>query len=449
MRKHCIHWIWLVLVLSRLIHVRAEQQADEHRIQRRFMWQEMNNSVMGSVLGRMFGGARAMKSMFTDLLPSPAVSGHTKKSPATIDLRPTEMTRVKYIIRNPHTHKPMKIIKMRPSAKKVVQLRRPLPKPRPGVATEATTHSLSYDHRMRQLEKEQELIAEGKAPLTSDEDLMDKYFRKKAKGGPGSASNEVVSGKIMEYQSWKPVYKAGEQPSSGSFVTLRPQALTQLHTDISSSGRDHHHDHHDQDHELLPKPEKLVGYESRGTTTSSTTTTTTEAPNYPPSFLKKYREREAAATTRRPRKQHKQQQQQQQIHGGDGGGGASEEDSITTSQPSSSMSSLRARLQEQQRRTKHQHQHQHKQRLEDEEYEAALVEAMHGDKWPAEVHHSGYQLSSPIGPSAVAFEQAVPQPGAAKYPHPKEHKRPPRANIRERGSVKFGDKPSYEDEEAA
>ncbi|XP_001360600.4 uncharacterized protein [Drosophila pseudoobscura] len=508
MRKHCIHWIWLVLLLPRLIHVRAEQQADEHRIQRRFMWQEMNNSVMGSVLGRMFGGARAMKTMFTDLLPSPAVSVHTKKSPAPIDLRPTEMTRVKYIIRNPHTHKPMKIIKMRPSAKKVVQLRRPLPKTRPGVGTEATTHSLSYDHRMRQLEKEQELIAEGKAPLTSDEDLMDKYFRKKAKGGPGSASNEVVSGKIMEYQSWKPVYKAGEQPSSGSFVTLRPQALTQLHTDISSSGRDH-------DHELLPKPEKLVGYEygseeetenelakqmghryevtehtgdssgeyeavasmesgfvpikgyrsqppqeqhpprprSRGTSTSSTTTSTTEAPNYPPSFLKKYREREAAATTtRRPRKQHKQQQQQpQQIHGGDGGGGDSEEDSITTSQPSSSMSSLRARLQEQQRRTKHQHQHQHKQRLEDEEYEAALVEAMHGDKWPAEVHHSGYQLSSPIGPSAVAFEQAVPQPGAgaAKYPNPKEHKRPPRANIRERGSVKFGDKPSYEDEEAA
>ncbi|XP_022232539.2 putative mediator of RNA polymerase II transcription subunit 26 isoform X2 [Drosophila obscura] len=489
------------------------------------MWQEMNNSVMGSVLGRMFGGARAMKSLFSDLLP--AAPGHTKKNPATLDLRPTEMTRVKYIIRNPHTHKPMKIIKMRPSAKKVVKLRGPLPKP--GVVTESTSYSLNFDQRMRQLEKEQELIAEGKAPLSSDEDLMDKYFRKKPKGG-GSASNQIVTGKNMHYQSWKPVYKSGEQPSS--FVTLRPQALTQLHTDISASGGHHEHEHqhqheHEHQHELLPKPEKLVSYEysreeqqeqeeeaenevakqmghryevtehtgeasgefeavasmesgfvpskgyrsqpqqhqehhsqqhqehhsqqqsprprSRGSSTTSTTTSTTEAPNYPPSFLKKYREREAA-TTRRPRKhQHKQEI----IHIHHGGGSGEEDDLTTTSQPPSpsfSMSSMRARLQEQQRRTKHQ------QRLqeEEEEYEAALVKAMHGDKWPTEVQGSGFQLSSPIGPSAVAFEQPLPgeAAAAAKYPHPKEHKRPPRANIRERGSVKFGDKPSYEDDEA-
>lgn len=307
---------------------------------------------MGGVLGRMFNGARAMKSMLTDLMPSTA--GHGQK--INMDLLPTEMTRVKYIIRNPQTNKPMKIIKMRPSPKKVIKLRRPIPKPTITESSVMISHGIHKDHRMRQLEKEQELIAEGKAPMTSDEAIMEKYFKKRPRGG---SSNEVISGKIMEYQSWKPVYKAGETPSS--FVTLRPQPLTHLHTDISSG-----------DHEMLPKPEKLVSYEyerdeddvaenevakqtghryevtehtgeasgevetvetvasmesgfvpSQGMTfrspppaqhaprprqrtpssTTTTSTTTTEAPNYPASFLKKYREREAT-TTRRPRKHH-------------------------------------------------------------------------------------------------------------------------------------------------
>ncbi|XP_016997981.2 uncharacterized protein [Drosophila takahashii] len=494
MRKHCINWIWLLLLLK-LILIRGEQQAEDHRIQRRFMWQEMNNSVMGGVLGRMFNGARAMKSMFTDLMPSTA--GHGQKS--TMDFLPTEMTRVKYIIRNPHNNKPMKIIKMRPTAKKVIKLRRPIPKPTVTESTVMIAHSVhNNDHRMRLLEKEQELIAEGKAPMTSDEAIMEKYFKKRPRGG--SSSNEVVSGKIMEYQSWKPVYKAGETPSS--FVTLRPQALTHLHTDISSSG----------DHEMLPKPEKLVSYEyereedeeeaenevakqmghryevtehtgeasgevetveaavasmesgfvpSQGMTfrsqhhhhhqpspvvapqqhhnprprnrspssTTTSTTSTTEAPNYPASFLKKFREREAT-TTRRPRKQQQQHKELYVIR--------ESEDSTelsSTTPPSFAMSSLRARLQDQQRHQKQQH----KQQLEDEELEAALVDAMHGEKWPSEVAHSGFQLASPIGPSAVAFEQPL-----AKAPRG-QYKRQTRDNIRQRGTVKFGDKPNYDE----
>ncbi|XP_041675537.1 uncharacterized protein LOC108106467 [Drosophila eugracilis] len=476
MRKHCINLIWLLLVLK-LTLIRGEQQAeDTHRIQRRFMWQEMNNSVMGGVLGRMFNGARAMKTMFTDLIPSTA--GYNQK--AAMDFLPTEMTRVKYIIRNPHNNKPMKIIKMRPSPKKVIKLRRPLPKPTITESTVMISHVGHGDHRMRQLEKEQELIAEGKAPMTSDEAIMEKYFKKRPRGG---SSNEVVSGKIMEYQSWKPVYKAGEMPST--FVTLRPQALTHLHTDISSG-----------DHEMLPKPEKLVSYEyereedeeaenevakqmghryevtehtgeatgemetveavasmesgfvpSQGMTfrsqppstphhspkprhrspsSTTTSTTTTEAPNYPPAFLKKYREREAT-TTRRPRKYHNKEVYL--IREGEDGSEGS------TTPPSFAMSSLRARLQDQQRHQKQQH----KQQLEDEEMEAALVDAMHGEKWPSEVAHSGFQLASPIGPSAVAFEQPL-----AKAPRG-QYKRQTRDNIRQRGSIKFGDKPNYDE----
>ncbi|XP_037717706.1 uncharacterized protein LOC119552037 [Drosophila subpulchrella] len=478
MRKHCINWIWLLLLLK-LILIRGEQQAEDHRIQRRFMWQEMNNSVMGGVLGRMFNGARAMKSMFTDLMPSTA--GYAQKS--NMDFLPTEMTRVKYIIRNPHNNKPMKIIKMRPSPKKVVKLRRPIPKPTVTESTVMIAHSIHGDHRMRQLEKEQELIAEGKAPMTSDEAIMEKYFKKRPRGG---SSNEVISGKIMEYQSWKPVYKAGETPSS--FVTLRPQALTHLHTDISSGG----------DHEMLPKPEKLVSYEyereeeeeaenevakqmghryevtehtgeasgevetveavasmesgfvpsqgmtfrsqppppprprhrSPSSTTTTTTSTTTEAPNYPASFLKKFREREASTTTRRPRKHHHHNKEVYVIR-------EDEDNSVgSTTPPSFAMSSLRARLQDQQR---HQRQ-QHKQQLEEEDdLESALVDAMHGEKWPSEVAHSGFQLSSPIGPSAVAFEQPL-----AKAPRG-QYKRQTRDNIRQRGSVKFNDKPNYDE----
>ncbi|EDW10071.2 uncharacterized protein Dmoj_GI18725 [Drosophila mojavensis] len=440
------------------------------------MWQQMD---MGGLMGRMFGGARIMRTMFGDFMPSTASYGKNM-----MDYMPTETTRVKYIIRDPHTNKPVKIIKMRGSPKKVVKLIRPLPKPKPMV-TEST--KLQYENRMRQLEKEQELIAEGKVPASSDEALMDKYFKHK----PRTNSNEIVSGKIMEYQSWKPVYKSGEQPTS--YVTLRPQAMTQLHTQITSS-----RDNKDNTPpgEMLPKPEKLVGrrpeldeedddfeqvdddnenelakppgghqYEvtehtgeasgevqsltpmeggfvpsklyhsqpseqansqhshsgshahrprSRGNSLAPPTTTTTEVPNYPPAFLKKYREREAAAANARP-----------------SSSSSSPQNSQAQSNISFAMSSLRARLQEQQRQSNQQER--------DAEMEAALVEAMHGDKWPAEVQHGGSYLTSPIGPSAVAFDQAV-QPSKKQR---SEYKRQ-RANLRQRGSVKFSDNPIEE-----
>ncbi|TDG39380.1 hypothetical protein AWZ03_014197 [Drosophila navojoa] len=516
MRKHCIYGCCILLLLLQLVS--GEQQAEDHRIQRRFMWQQMD---MGGLMGRMFGGARIMRSMFGDFMPSTA-----SYSKNMMDYMPTETTRVKYIIRDPHTNKPVKIIKMRGSAKKVVKLIRPLPKPQP-LVTEST--KLQYENRMRQLEKEQELIAEGKAPASSDEALMDKYFKHK----PRTNSNEIVSGKIMEYQSWKPVYKSGEQPTS--YVTLRPQAMTQLHTQITSS-RDNKD--YPPPGEMLPKPEKLVGrrpeldeedddfeqvdddnenelakppsghqYEvtehtgeasgevqslapmeggfvpskqyhsqpseqansqpsshsgshssshsnsppdshangqhshsgshahrprSRGNSLAPPTTTTTEVPNYPPAFLKKYREREAAAANAKP-------------SSSSSGSSSSKsrpkhhkelilvepQNSQAQSNISFAMSSLRARLQEQQRQTN--------QEERDAEMEAALVDAMHGDKWPAQVQHGGSYLTSPIGPSAVAFDQAV-QPSKKQR---SEYKRQ-RANLRQRGSVKFSDNPIEE-----
>ncbi|XP_030387998.1 uncharacterized protein LOC115634431 [Scaptodrosophila lebanonensis] len=440
------------------------------------MWHQMDNSVMGGLMGRMFHGARAMKSMFSDLLPGgTAGSSSMHNSNSMLDFLPTETTRVKYIIRNPHTNKPMKIIKMRGSTKKIVKLVNPIAKPLP--------NKMSFDTRMRQVEKEQELIAEGKLPASSDEAIMEKYFQHKLRG-----NNEVVSGKIMEYQSWKPVYRPGEQPSA--FITQRPQPLTQLHTDIVASG-----------HELLPKPEKLVasqggddeidaddvhlqnalgrhtyevtehtGEESgevhvhipitafgpmesgfvpskhqyRARNGSTTTSTTTEAPNYPAAYLKKYREREREhSQATKHGKRHKQHQQHQHkeviiIH-------TDSEPWLPTPTPSSasnsnhSMSSLRARLQEQQRKDAHQQKDKHQ---SDEEMEATLVDAMQGDKWPAEVKHT--YLS--IGPSAVAYmqpDETEQQP--LHYRLPKSEYKRQHSNLRQRGSIKFGDKPVYDE----
>ncbi|XP_062133258.1 uncharacterized protein LOC133843638 isoform X1 [Drosophila sulfurigaster albostrigata] len=504
MRKlYCIpvcNWIGpLLLVATVLMLVNGEQQPEEHRIQRRFMWQQMDNSVMGGLMGRIFKGpTRAMKSMFGDLLPSTA--GYAQNM---MDFLPTETTRVKYIIRDPHTNKPMKIIKMRGSHKKLVKMLRPLPKPS---VTEPSM--LNYENRMRQLEKEQELIVEGKLPMTSDEALLDKYF-KPQKSKPNS--NEIVSGKIMEYQSWKPVYKSGEHPSS--FVTMRPQPLTRLHTSIAASHENY------GNHELLPKPEKLVShrphaeehdeeedddfeqvedenelpkhkghqyevtehtgeasgelhalapmesgfvpshlYESPAsnpsnpaprprsryvhnpgstshTPTANTviTSTTTEAPNYPPGFLKKFREREQTkANNGKSRSKHQHQhlnhnhhQREQQIVYKESASDISPGYNV-----SFAMSSLRARLQEQQRQSKQEDQN--------AEMEAALVDAMNGDKWPTEVEASGSYLTSPIGPSAVAFEQPIRTPPRTEYKRQ-------RKDVRQRGSIKFGDNPTHED----
>lgn len=499
-----------------------------HRIQRRFMWQQMDNSVMGGLVGRMFNGARAMKSMFGDLLPNPPAQNYGKN---VIDFMPTETTRVKYIIRDPHTNKPVKVIKMRGSQKKVVKLMRPLPKP---AVTEATL--LQYENRMRQLEKEQEMIVEGKRPLSSDEALFDKYFKHKSHPN----SNEIVSGKIMEYQSWKPVYKSNEQPTS--FVTPRPQPLTQLHTSISASHPSGHYGHH----ELLPKPEKLVVHrhppkleddeedddfeqveddndlhnplgqhhqyevtehtgDASGETQSfapmeggfvpsrvyhsaesgqveqlrqltpssnhnpnrsprprsrtasgsseknypaTTVSPTTEQPNYPAPFLKKYREREAAASNiapssssssnkSRPKHAHKESLYSREI--------ASEQSPAYN--VSFAMSSLRARLQEQHRQRKQQEEN------AELESEMSLDDVMHGDKWPTEVQHSGSYLTSPIGPSAVAFEQPLKQPQQHQHQQQPQPVPPPRSieykrmrkDVRQRGTVKFGDNPSYEE----
>ncbi|KAM8713469.1 hypothetical protein ACLKA7_013737 [Drosophila subpalustris] len=507
MRKHCFpvhNWIGLlfVTILLLLQLVSGDQQAEDHRIQRRFMWQQMDNSVMGGLMGRMFKGpARAMKSMFGDLLPSTA--GYAK---SMMDFLPTETTRVKYIIRDPHTNKPMKIIKMRGAHKKLVKMMRPLPKP---AVTEPSLQQ--YENRMRQLEKEQEMIVEGKVPMSSDEALMDKYFNspKSHSTLSNSNSNEIISGKIMEYQSWKPVYKSGEHPTS--FVTSRPQPLTRLHTNIVAS----HENYGGGNHEMLPKPEKLVlqrpnlkGNEAEAeaaededinddfeqveddnelakqkgqhqyevtehtgeasgevhqmapmeggfvpshlyhshsnansnsnpsprprsrfvitprptsTTTSTTSTTsTTEAPNYPAGFLKKFRESTKTSNNNnnhKSRSRHRDHQQQQLNINKD-----------NTENVSFAMSSLRARLQEQQRLSK-----------QEKEMEAALEEAMHGEKWPTEVQQGGSYLTSPIGPSAVAFEQPFKLPRTAN-----EYKRQ-RKDLRQRGSIKFNDNPNFDE----
>ncbi|TMW42265.1 hypothetical protein DOY81_012655 [Sarcophaga bullata] len=329
--KKCYDFLVTLLLFILLLQHGTEGRPKKwnHSIQRRFMWKQMDSTVDG-IVDRVVTGARVMKSMIGDFMPPKPPGGNV------MDYLPTETTRIKYIIRNPHT-KETKVIRVRPS-KKVVKLMAMTPKPL--MQEKAKAIPMLDPEKLRQLEREQELIAEGRLPKRDETKSSysalrsEKYRDTKNDDQYLTHDNEeIIRSKIKEFsESWKPVYKLGDPPAG--FTTSKPIMMSALHTSVVG--------------EFLPKPQKQV-YEplvsndfprrknlkrltpmnpntitqiendvdlklqraeyraqkgflpSRGnyrlngdtttTTTSTSTTTTTEEPNYPAIFLRKYRNR--------------------------------------------------------------------------------------------------------------------------------------------------------------
>ena len=203
------------------------------------MWKQMDSTVDG-IVDRVVTGARVMKSMIGDYMPSKQPGGNV------MDYLPTETTRIKYIIRNPHT-KETKVIRVRPS-KKVVKLMAMTPKPLMQEKPKAIP--MLDPEKLRQLEREQELIAEGRFPKRDEKKSSystirsEKYSHTKNDDQYVTHDNEeIISSKIKEFnESWKPVYKLGDPPAG--FTTSKPIMMSALHTSVVG--------------EFLPKPQKQV-----------------------------------------------------------------------------------------------------------------------------------------------------------------------------------------------
>lgn len=196
----------------------------------------MDSTVDGFVDG-VVTGARVMKSMIGDFMPN------KQSSPNVMDYLPTETTRIKYIIRNPHT-KETKIIRIRPS-KKVVKIMTITPKPL--MADKQKSMHMLNPEKLRKLEKEQELIAEGRMPMKQEKkpSYMELKSEKDAheQSVKSQSENDIVSGTIQEFgDSWKPVYMFADTPVG--FSTAKPIMMSPLHTSVVG--------------ELLPEPQKQV-----------------------------------------------------------------------------------------------------------------------------------------------------------------------------------------------
>ncbi|KAM7343085.1 uncharacterized protein ACRADG_010232 [Cochliomyia hominivorax] len=311
--QQLVTWLLLLAVLSQQQEIDCKPTKWNHSIQRRFMWKQMDSTVDGFV-DRVVTGARVMKSMIGDFMPPKPVASNV------MDYLPTETTRIRYIIRNPHT-KETKVIRVRPS-KKVVKLMGMTPKPLMVDKTksmnmneadhmtekqklvymndnehitnkfntihmndhanmkdkEKLIHMNEADHaknnlktfhikypehitekvntilminpeKLRQLEKEQELIAEGRLPMNNG--AKSSFITLSAENSKDAKNvniqfntdDDIVSGKIKEFnESWKPVYKLGDTPAI--FSTVKPYMMSALHTSVVG--------------ELLPKPQKQI-----------------------------------------------------------------------------------------------------------------------------------------------------------------------------------------------
>ncbi|XP_046811611.1 uncharacterized protein LOC124421005 [Lucilia cuprina] len=266
--QHII-WLFLLILLSQQQRgIEGKPTKWNHSIQRRFMWKQMDSSVDGFV-DRVVTGARVMKSMIGDFMPPKQTTSNV------MDYLPTETTRIKYIIRNPHT-KETKVIRVRPS-KKVVKLMAMTPKPlmsdKPKfmhinepehvadklksmnmkdaehVTEKFKSMYMINPEKLRQIEKEQELIAEGRLPMKGGARPNYMAYRgEKLKDTKDvdmdlHSDNGIVRGRIQEFHdSWKPVYKVGDTPTG--FTTFKPFMMSALHTSVVG--------------ELLPEPQKQV-----------------------------------------------------------------------------------------------------------------------------------------------------------------------------------------------
>ncbi|XP_020716616.1 uncharacterized protein LOC105665307 isoform X1 [Ceratitis capitata] len=330
-----------MLFIFYLLSCREITCGKETTLQRRFMWKQMH---MDNLMSDMATGAYAMKHMLSDLVPT----AHSVVPRKLLDYLPSETTRVKYIIHNPTTKKPVKIIKLRPT-KKVVKIMH-----KPSGTTDlkvVNPHKNGFpphlsNDQMEKLEKQQELIAEGRLSFKTGDNLLNQISE-------GEKQAQQTQPEIHEeYNSWLPVLDTGNLASE--YPLHKPNVLSSLHTSIMA--------------ESLPKPEKQIAenpiisndevnqhqnfdildaqdyhdqaphsnsYEvtehiaeesvalplsqgsrisvrignapsrfslKQGTnipnrekfSTTSTTTTTEEPPNYPPSFLRRFQERSNA-----------------------------------------------------------------------------------------------------------------------------------------------------------
>lgn len=285
-----------------------------------------------------------MKHMISDVVPN----GQSVLTNKLLDYLPSETTRVKYIIHNPTTKKPMKIVKIRQS-KKIVKITT-----KPIITTDSKTVNLykktipKYlnSDQMEKLKKEQELIAEGQLSFKNDDQnnhvsenetkTNEKYSRQ--------ANKEITD----DHNFWLPIFDTGIVGST--YSPLKPNTLSPLHTSfmaetlpkpekqtsqqsiLSNGEQDQHNDHDYQDRKIqsngyevtehiaeesiaLPltqgsqislrigtAPSRYALIQPTSTayrdkfTSIITSTSTEEPPNYPANFLRRFQERLQTAT---------------------------------------------------------------------------------------------------------------------------------------------------------
>ncbi|XP_018791957.1 PREDICTED: uncharacterized protein LOC108970804 isoform X1 [Bactrocera latifrons] len=242
----CFHIIWettldnkqlrYILYLLCLLSCRGIAKGKEAALQRRFMWKQMH---LDNLVGNMATRPYSIKHMTSDLAPN----GHSALTNKLFNYLPSETTRVKYIIHNPTTKKPMKIIKIRPS-KKIVKIIT-----KPTITTDSKTVN-SYkstmpaylnSDQMEKMEKEQELIAEGQLSVKSGDVYQQNLLSENEKYSL-QASQEMTD----EQNSWLPVFDTSEVGSTNS--PLKPNTLSPLHTSFMA--------------ESLPKPEKQISHQT-------------------------------------------------------------------------------------------------------------------------------------------------------------------------------------------
>uniref|UniRef100_A0A1B0BTK4 Exostosin GT47 domain-containing protein n=1 Tax=Glossina palpalis gambiensis TaxID=67801 RepID=A0A1B0BTK4_9MUSC len=203
------------------------------RIQRRFMWKQMDGAVDG-FLSHMISRTRVVKNVVGS---SVSKENSTKSA---LDYLPIETTRVKYIFRNPLT-KETKVINMRPS-KKFIKFSAFGSNPLAASSYKVTSIS---PQKLRQIEREQELIAEGHINKLEDNNFA--VNRSSANKVPRKKQDHTITisrenNTIREHtDNWEPII----EPATSHYFssTFKPSNKALLHTSVVE--------------ELPPQPEKF------------------------------------------------------------------------------------------------------------------------------------------------------------------------------------------------
>lgn len=204
-----------------------------HRIQRRFLWKQMDGAV-DDFLSHMISRTRVVKNV---------VGSYVSKENSTksaLDYLPIETTRVKYIFRNPLT-KETKVINMRPS-KKFVKFSAFSSNPLAASSYKVTSMS---PQKLRQIEREQELIAEGHINKIEDNNFavnrssVNKVPRKKQDHAVTVSHENNTDHEHTD--DWEPII----EPATSHYLssTFKPSNKALLHTSVVG--------------ELPPQPEKF------------------------------------------------------------------------------------------------------------------------------------------------------------------------------------------------